>query len=71
VLATVRVAFPEQERLYFVDERQQILQGRVELLPALPAQAGLGRFVRPSRELVPRRPPFRIYGVRATRLHEG
>jgi hypothetical protein len=37
VLATYRVAFPEQELLYFVDERQQIFQSRVEPLPAPPA----------------------------------
>ena len=37
VLATYRVAFPEHERLYFVDQRQQIFQCRVEPLPAPPA----------------------------------
>ena len=37
VLATYRVAFPEHERLYIVDQRQQIFQSRVEPLPVPPA----------------------------------
>src|SRR5215212_4148947 len=58
------------KRLYFVDERQQILKRRVEPAPAPSAEAGLGHFVGLRREPVPRRPPSRIHGVRVTRHHE-
>jgi hypothetical protein len=33
------------KRLFFVDERQQILNRWVQVAPAPPAEAGLGRFV--------------------------
>jgi len=62
-LAASRLEFPAEERLYFVDERQQFFQSWVGPLPTLPTEAGLGRFVRLVGELVSRRPPSRIDGV--------
>jgi hypothetical protein len=69
-LAASQFAPTANKRLYFVDERQQGLKRWVEPPPAPPAEAGLGRFVGLRREPVPRRPPPRIHGVRATRNHE-
>src|SRR5215213_4955133 len=69
-LAASQFATTANKRLYFVPERQQLLKRWVEPLPAPPAEAGSGRFVGLGREPVPRRPPSRIHGVRATRHHE-
>jgi hypothetical protein len=69
-LAASQFAPTANKHLYFVDERQQLLKRWVEPLPAPPAEAGFGRFVGLGREPVPRRPPSRIHGVRATRHHE-
>src|SRR5688500_5650247 len=69
-LAASQFAPTANERLYFVDERQQGLKRWVEPPPAPPAEAGLGRFVGLRREPVPCRPPSRIHGVRTTRHHE-
>src|SRR5918994_2000360 len=69
-LAASQFAPTANKRLYFVDERHQLLKRWVEPLPAPPAEAGFGRFDGLGREPVPRRPPSPIHGVRATRHHE-
>src|ERR687894_185850 len=69
-LAASHFAPTANKRLYFVDERQQVLKRWVEPPPAPPAEAGFGRFVGLGREPVPRRPPSRIHGVGPTRHDE-
>src|SRR5215213_746352 len=69
-LAASHFAPTANKRLYFIDERQQLLKRWVEPPPAPPAETGLGRFDGLGREPVPRHPPSWIHGVRATRHHE-
>jgi hypothetical protein len=69
-LAAFQFAPIAKKRLHFVDERQQVLQGRVEHARAPPAETGLGRFVGLGGESIPRRPPSWIHGVWATRHDE-